>query len=382
MYIVRWLMGHPIIAAWFLAAIAILLNFGEGEKAEHLDLESNEKIHLENQVVGHTSSNISPTAPADLASQNVGNDQNTSSVTDVAKSTIDLVEITNTSSPGGLELSNGSIEDKAAIDQQSLGDKQIATSASSTGLPQSEVIQSASVESGESASKATSDLGQMTIEDKAEAVIDQQSLGDKQIATSASSTGLPQSEVIQSASVESGESASKATSDLGQMTIEDKAKAAIDQQSLGDKQIAMSASSTGLPQSEVIQSASVESGESASRATSDLGQMTTEEMLLMAREAYWNNGLDEASQIYQELIKLEPQVIEHRGELGNVYWRQGYPKKAAELYSEISIPMIEQGEAERVANMIGFIGLFFPDRASEIHQRLQSVKTERQEINK
>ena len=326
MYIVRWLMGHPIIAAWFLAAIAILLNFGAGEKAEHLDLDSNEKIHMENQVVGHTSSNISPTAPADSASQNVGNDQNTSSVTDVTKSTIDLLEITNTSSPGGLELSNGSIEDKAAIDQQSPGDKQIATSASSTGLPQSEVIQSASVESGESASKATSDLGQKTIEDKAKAAIDQQSPGDKQIATSASSTGLPQSEVIQSASVESGESASK--------------------------------------------------------ATSDLGQMTTEEMLLMAREAYWNNGLDEASQIYQELIKLEPQVIEHRGELGNVYWRQGYPKKAAELYSEISIPMIEQGEAERVANMIGFIGLFFPDRASEIHRRLQTGKTGRQEINK
>ena len=94
----------------------------------------------------------------------------------------------------------------------------------------------------------------------------------------------------------------------------------------------------------------------------------------MAREAYWNNGLDEASQIYSQLIELEPTVIEHRGELGNVYWRQGYPKKAAQLYSEIAIPMIEQGNSERVANMIGFIGLFFPDRAAEIHKRLQSVK--------
>ncbi len=110
---------------------------------------------------------------------------------------------------------------------------------------------------------------------------------------------------------------------------------------------------------------------STSTAAADLGQSTTEEMLLMAREAYWNNGLDEAAQIYEKLIEVEPKVLEHRGELGNVYWRQGYPKKAAELYSEIAIPMIEQGGKERVANMIGFIGLFYPDRAAEIHKQIQ-----------
>ncbi len=110
---------------------------------------------------------------------------------------------------------------------------------------------------------------------------------------------------------------------------------------------------------------------STSTAAADLGQSTTEEMLLMAREAYWNNGLDEAAQIYEKLIEVEPKVLEHRGELGNVYWRQGYPKKAAELYSEIAIPMIEQGGKERVANMVGFIGLFYPDRAAKIYKQIQ-----------
>ncbi len=99
---------------------------------------------------------------------------------------------------------------------------------------------------------------------------------------------------------------------------------------------------------------------SDSESIQDLSQSSTEEMLLMAREAYWNNGLEEASQIYMQLIELEPAVIEHRGELGNVYWRQGYPKKAAELYSEIAIPMIEEGNSERVANMVGFIGSVLP----------------------
>ncbi len=105
----------------------------------------------------------------------------------------------------------------------------------------------------------------------------------------------------------------------------------------------------------------------------DLSSLSTEEMLVMAREAYWNNGLDEAAVIYQQLIKIEPKVVAHRGELGNVYWRQGYPKKAAELYSEIAIPMIESGNAERVANMVGFIGLFYPDRASVIQDRLEQL---------
>ena len=115
-----------------------------------------------------------------------------------------------------------------------------------------------------------------------------------------------------------------------------------------------------------------EAPDSSSAEISDLGQLSTEEMLLMAREAYWNNGLDEAAQIYKQLIKLNPKTAEYRGELGNVYWRQGFPKKAAELYSQIALPMIEQGDSERVANMIGFIGLFYPDRAAKIHKRLQS----------
>ena len=97
-------------------------------------------------------------------------------------------------------------------------------------------------------------------------------------------------------------------------------------------------------------------------------------MLLMAREAYWNNGLEESAQIYQQLISANPDAIDYKGELGNVYWRQGFPKKAAELYAEISLPMIEQGNQDRVANMVGFIGLFYPEKATEIHNKLQAGK--------
>jgi len=108
-------------------------------------------------------------------------------------------------------------------------------------------------------------------------------------------------------------------------------------------------------------------------ATTDLSTSSKEDLLLIAREAYWNNGLDEAAEIYQNLIKMEPNVLDHKGELGNVYWRQGFPKKAAELYSEIAIPMIKDGKSESVANMLGFIGLFYPDRAAQIDDHLQAI---------
>ena len=67
----------------------------------------------------------------------------------------------------------------------------------------------------------------------------------------------------------------------------------------------------------------------AQTAVASHTELNAEEMLLMAREAYWNNGLEESAEIYQTLIGSKPDVIEYKGELGNVYWRQGFPKKAA-----------------------------------------------------
>ncbi|MCK5917170.1 MAG: tetratricopeptide repeat protein [Cocleimonas sp.] len=105
-----------------------------------------------------------------------------------------------------------------------------------------------------------------------------------------------------------------------------------------------------------------------------LNDKPTDDLLLMAREAYWNNGLDEAAAIYQQLIEREPTVAEHKGELGNVYWKQGFPEKSATLYAEIAFPMIKNGHADRIANMVGFIELFHPDKAAEIKKMLKGLK--------
>ena len=105
-----------------------------------------------------------------------------------------------------------------------------------------------------------------------------------------------------------------------------------------------------------------------------LNDKPTDDLLLMAREAYWNNGLDEAAAIYQQLIEREPTVAEHKGELGNVYWKQGFPEKSATLYAEIAFPMIKNGHADRIENMVGFIELFHPDKAAEIKKMLKGLK--------
>lgn len=106
-------------------------------------------------------------------------------------------------------------------------------------------------------------------------------------------------------------------------------------------------------------------------ASPDLETVNTDELLQMAREAFWNNGLDEAADLYSKLIEMQPNVIEYKGELGNVYWKQGHPKKAATLYLEIAAPMIDSGHSAKVENMIGFIGLFFPEEAADLSIKIQ-----------
>ncbi len=113
--------------------------------------------------------------------------------------------------------------------------------------------------------------------------------------------------------------------------------------------------------------------EESNGSIAGLNEQSSDDLLLMAREAYWNNGLDEAASIYQQLIEREPHVVAHKGELGNVYWKQGFPEKSAILYAEIAIPMIKNGKADRVENMVGFIEQFHPDKATEIRKHLQGL---------
>ena len=260
MYIVRWLMGHPMIAVWVLGAIAILLSYGSSHKEV-----SNEP--------SHDSSMVSP-AMKQVSHANI---------------------VTDAENPEQLKKPDDADNEKE-VQRDSLANNK-DNKASHT----------------ESMAKENENIGAGLVNE-----------------TQTTLTKTEQQKTMQSVSPE-------------------------------------------ISSDEIDKENGNDNSPNTGSGVEDLSSLSTEEMLVMAREAYWNNGLDEAAEIYQQLIKLEPKVVTHRGELGNVYWRQGYPKKAAELYSEIAIPMIESGNADRVANMVGFIGLFYPDRASVIQDRLEQL---------
>ncbi len=99
---------------------------------------------------------------------------------------------------------------------------------------------------------------------------------------------------------------------------------------------------------------------------------TPAELLQYARMAFNQKAMDKSVAIYKHLIKQNPNVIEYKGELGNVFYHQNKPKEAAALYAEIALPLIQQGKAKQVSNMLGFIGAFYPEKATEISKRLMT----------
>jgi hypothetical protein len=95
----------------------------------------------------------------------------------------------------------------------------------------------------------------------------------------------------------------------------------------------------------------------------------------MAREAFWKNDMGESALIYEELVSRNTEKsLEYKGELGNIYYHQRRQKEAATLYAEIAKPLIDSGRQDQVANVLGFIGAFYPEKAAEIHVYMQRKK--------
>ena len=94
------------------------------------------------------------------------------------------------------------------------------------------------------------------------------------------------------------------------------------------------------------------------------------DLLRLARSAYWAGDLDASIAHYQKLIAEQPDVISHKGELANVFWKQGAPEKAASLYADIAMPLIDLGKVDQVKTMNDFIGQFLPERAKDIAAKL------------
>lgn len=93
---------------------------------------------------------------------------------------------------------------------------------------------------------------------------------------------------------------------------------------------------------------------------------SAEDLLLAAREAYWSNELDSAAGFYQSLLKQVPDSIEYKGELANVYWKQGNAKQAAELFTEVAPKLAAQGRTTEALNMKLYVDMVDPELSKKI----------------
>ena len=92
---------------------------------------------------------------------------------------------------------------------------------------------------------------------------------------------------------------------------------------------------------------------------------SAEDLLLAAREAYWSDEYDQSVGFYQSLLKKENKP-EHKGELANVYWKQGKSTEAVSLYAEIAPWLAEQGRTAELQSIKVYADVVDPTKAAEI----------------
>ncbi len=268
MHIFRWLLSHPIITAWILAALAILLNINMGSKSE-----------------GHKQVKV-----AHVASENVS------------------------------DASHREVKENVQEPYSALVAKEMSAEKTS------EQVSSGSTETDEShsANKVESDA-ENSVETKTP---EQTSESDESESKASANTQVVATAAVNAAQLEVKKDQPESTSNPEE-TVENNA-----------------GSSAGLE------------------------SMSEEDLLKLAREAFWQNEKDKSAAVYHALIERVPSSLGYKGELANVLWHQNKQKESAALYAEIAMPMLEQGKTREVGNMLGFIGVFFPEKAREIHRSM------------
>jgi len=89
-------------------------------------------------------------------------------------------------------------------------------------------------------------------------------------------------------------------------------------------------------------------------------------LLRAAREAYWSNEFDNAAGFYTSLLKQTPDSLQYKGELANVFWKQGNSQQAAALFAELAPQLQAQGRSTEANNMRLYVEMVDPALAKTI----------------
>lgn len=102
-------------------------------------------------------------------------------------------------------------------------------------------------------------------------------------------------------------------------------------------------------------------------ATTPVADANSEaDLLRAAREAYWSNEFDNAAGFYTSLLKQTPDSLQYKGELANVFWKQGNSQQAAALFAELAPQLQAQGRSTEANNMRLYVEMVDPALAKTI----------------
>lgn len=96
-----------------------------------------------------------------------------------------------------------------------------------------------------------------------------------------------------------------------------------------------------------------------------------EVLLADARKAYWDGALESAEAAYKELVKQQPDSLEYKGELANVYWKASKSKEAAQLFAELAPQLAAKGRTAEALNMKVYVDMVDAELGKKIDAALK-----------
>lgn len=340
MHIFRWLMSHPIITAWVLAALAILLNLNMGPKGTQHEVNHQDAVH----TASTATSDKSASEHAVTATTNT--DSRGEVQTQASENTADMADT----------------DEHQATKNQEQHSQETQTAQNSTQSSPAEEATQTSTETADSANRADNNTSS-EVAGNEEHKPTPEAEQENPVTPAAEEKKTTKENMTAAVATSAKETANAKAEEAGEVSADEKVATGAGSADKVTVATSTQASSPSNAQTHAVAPASSETG-------IDYNSMETVQLLQLAREAFWQNNKDKSAEIYKILIARSPDNVEYKGELANVYWHQNKQKESAALYAEIAIPMLKKGHSTEVANMLGFIGVFFPEKARKIHQMM------------
>ncbi|MEZ5536379.1 MAG: hypothetical protein R3F02_12235 [Thiolinea sp.] len=282
MHILRWLFVHPVIFAWVLAILAILLNYGIG---------------------GSTKEDAHSADSGEMAEQHA--------------------EAAAASNEG--ETESASATEVVAAEGEKAAEQEVAAEIASAEEPAPQV------EADQVAQDAAGDAKAVAVTTAAAAVA----------TAAATASGDSKAAAEQPAETEQA-ATSEAQAEQAVATSEEAAQA---------------------PEAAVAQAENTGSQAAPAETSND-------DLLVAAREAYWSDDFGRAAEFYLALLERDNQPS-YKGELANVYWKQGNSQEAVKLYADIAVWLKDQGRMAELQNIKVYVDLVDPAVGEKIGELMK-----------